>query len=165
VIDLHHCCSCSPACMLSYPTYFLHYKMSICIYTLFALPCLHVILAACLINELIFLIYTLMLSFVLLACCPNTYTHALHAQLCLARLLARCCVWPGCHPLSLCAAVLILAASLLCVAARANSLPSCCSSDCRVGTGLVMTTSGGLPYISKPASCWQHLPRPGEACC
>jgi hypothetical protein len=23
----------------------------------------------------------------------------------------------------------------------------------------------GLPYISKPASCWQHLPRPGEACC
>jgi hypothetical protein len=22
-----------------------------------------------------------------------------------------------------------------------------------------------LPYISKPGGCWQHLPRPGEACC
>jgi hypothetical protein len=40
---------------------------------------------------------------------------------------------------------------------------------CRVGAGLVMP-SGGLPYISKPASCWQHLPPPGgglllTSCC
>ena len=76
----------------------------------------------------------------------------------LSHLVAFGCVWPCRHPLSLCA-VLILTASLLCVAARANSLSSCCSSDCRVGTGVVMT-SGGLPYISKPASCWRHLPRP-----
>jgi hypothetical protein len=51
--------------------------------------------------------------------------------------------------MSLCA-VLIITASRLCVVARANSLSYCCSSDCRVGTGLVMA-SGGLPYISKPA--------------
>jgi hypothetical protein len=65
----------------------------------------------------------------------------------------------------LCAVLILTASSLLCVTARANSLlSSCCSSDCRVGAGLVMT-SGGLPYISKPASRWRHLPRPGEACC